>query len=135
MHVWMPSGMTFVERADLPDDPWMLLERKTLAVSRARNPDQHEQLAERFQEARSVMSSSFETWVGAADRPLPSNGERATLVLALLYGLEMQRRVDPTAIPNDLAVHGLRVLFGIDDRPDISQPPSKLHEREQIDAH
>jgi AcrR family transcriptional regulator len=125
---------TFVERADSPDDPWMLLEHE-LWLFAARNPEAREQLAQRFQLARSVMSTSFDTWVGDADRPLPSNGDMATLVLALLYGLEMQRRVDPAAIPNDLAVHGLRVLFGLDDQPDQPDPPGHQHEREQIDAH
>jgi AcrR family transcriptional regulator len=117
---------TFVDRADSPDDPWMLLEHE-LWLFAARNPETRDQLAERFQTARSVMSGSFDTWVGDTDRPLRSNSDMATLVLALLYGLEMQRRVDPAAIPNDLAVHGLHVLFGIDN--------SEPHESEHIDAH
>jgi hypothetical protein len=37
------------------------------------------------------------------------------LALALLYGLEMQRRVDPAAVPDDLVVRGLRALLALDD--------------------
>lgn len=43
--------------------------------------------------------------------PDESSVETATLVLALLLGLEMQRRLDPDSVPDELAVEGLMRLF------------------------
>jgi hypothetical protein len=34
------------------------------------------------------------------------------LLLGLLLGLEMQHRLDPDAVPDDVAVGGLRALLG-----------------------
>jgi AcrR family transcriptional regulator len=102
---------TFVDRAEAPDDPWMLLEHE-LWLHAARTPEVSQQLADRFRHARELMGTSFEGWT--ADEP-QTTGEAehlATLVLALLYGLEMQRRVDPSAVPDDLATRGLLSLFG-----------------------
>jgi hypothetical protein len=36
----------------------------------------------------------------------------AALVLALLLGLAMQRRLDPASVPDDLAAAGLGTLLG-----------------------
>jgi AcrR family transcriptional regulator len=141
---------TFVERTDGPDDAWMLLEHE-LWLYAARNPEAREHLADRFRHTRHVMGASFDQWVSESDRPPQSSsnadhhlGETSTLVLALLYGLEMQRRIDPGAVPNELAVRGLLALFGLasssEDDPLINNQaaptqPAERQERERTHAN
>lgn len=116
---------TFVARADDPDDAWMLLEHE-LWLFAARNPEARERLAERFRHTRQLMSASFETWVGDDDgssgHGAMARDDKATLVLALLFGLEMQRRVDPVAVPDELAVDGLRALLQARTHEHESEP-------------
>jgi AcrR family transcriptional regulator len=130
---------TFVARADDPDDPWMLLEHE-LWLYAARNPEARAQLADRFRHTRAIMDASFEAWVGNGDatRDAPPDTDTATLVLAMLYGLEMQRRVDPSSVPDQLAVQGLRALLGVAGaRPDEPEPTTNArnHERQHSNAH
>jgi AcrR family transcriptional regulator len=118
---------TFAEHADAPDDPWMLLEHE-LWLHAARNPETQDLLATRFQTARRLMGSSWDAWAAETDRPLPMRGDRlATLVLALLYGLDMQRRVDPDAVSDDLAVAGLRLLFDLVSTPSPNKETTHAH--------
>lgn len=108
---------TFAAHAEAGDDPWMLLEHE-LWLHAARHPESRELLANRFARARDLMGASWKGWANDADRPLPLPGdELAVLVLALLFGLEMQRRVDPAAVPDQLAVAGLRLLFALTPEP------------------
>jgi AcrR family transcriptional regulator len=108
---------TFAEHADAGDDHWMLLEHE-LWLHAARHPESRELLATRFAHARDLMGASWQGWADDTDRPLPLPGDDlAVLVLALLFGLDMQRRVDPAAVPDDLAVTGLRLLFGLTPEP------------------
>jgi AcrR family transcriptional regulator len=130
---------TFVSRADDPDDPWMLLEHE-LWLYAARNPEARAQLADRFRHTRSIMGASFDAWVGNGDGVASpdTSPDTATLVLALLYGLEMQRRVDPTSVPDQLAVDGLRALVGVTGTPSAEPEPSstsRTHERQHTNAH
>ena len=48
----------------------------------------------------------------AAASPCRTPVEAATLVIALMIGLEMQRRLDPDAVGDDLALAGMRALLG-----------------------
>ncbi|MEJ5254510.1 MAG: TetR family transcriptional regulator [Acidimicrobiales bacterium] len=108
---------TFAAHAEAGDDPWMLLEHE-LWLHAARHPDSRELLANRFARARDLMGASWQSWADDADRPLPLPGdELAVLVLALLFGLDMQRRVDPDAVPDELALAGLRLLFALTPDP------------------
>lgn len=102
---------SFIDNASADDNTWMLLEHE-LWLFAARNPEARELLAERFSGARQVMASSFDEWADESDTdlPLPAS-DMATLVFALLMGLEMQHRVDPEAVGTELGSAGLQQLF------------------------
>jgi AcrR family transcriptional regulator len=107
---------TFLEPAGDRDDDWMLLEHE-LWLYAARNPDAGAVLADRFAGARSAMGASFEQWAAESGRRLDIDGDAlGALVLGLLLGLEMQRRLDPAAVPDAVAFGGLRRLFGLIDQ-------------------
>ena len=94
------------------DNPWMLLEHE-LWLHGARNPEIADGLATRYGDARRAMGETYTAWAEQEGEELPVGGEQlAVLMLALLLGLEMQRRVDPAVVSDDLAIHGLELLFG-----------------------
>jgi hypothetical protein len=64
--------------------------------------------------ARSRVSATMREWQDDGARPPGSPETIAPLVVALLIGLEMQHRVDPDAVDDDVAVTGLAALFGLD---------------------
>jgi AcrR family transcriptional regulator len=74
---------------------WLLLEHE-LWLYAARHPSAGAALAARYAAARAALATAV---------------AEPTLVIALLLGLEMQRRVDPTAVDDDLAARGLRALL------------------------
>jgi AcrR family transcriptional regulator len=97
-------------------DTWLLLEHELL-LQAARNPDVGRVLGRRFAHARRGMGEAFARWADEEGGDLPLAGtDVATLVLALLLGLEMQRRLDPEAVPDRLAADGLALLIGTHDR-------------------
>lgn len=97
---------------------WLLLEHELL-LQAARKPEVGTVLARRFASGRRQMGVSFERWTEDDGSPPPLGGaDLATLVLALLLGLEMQRRIDPAAVPDELAADGLALLFGRLPAPD-----------------
>ncbi len=99
---------------------WLLLEHE-LALQAARDPQLGRHLARRYAAGRRAMGEAFEQWADPSAAPLPLSGEQvATLVLGLLLGLELQRRLDPAAVPDSLAEAGLDLLFGeAPDRADV----------------
>lgn len=107
--------------ADPPEerggDAWMLLEHE-LWLYAARTPEVEVGLAERYAAARAAMGEEFEQWAADAGAELGlDGGDAAVLVLALLLGLEMQRRMEPAVVPDRLAVEGLGRLLGIEEGP------------------
>lgn len=93
-------------------DAWMLLEHE-LWLYAARSGEVDDALAARYDAGRTAMGDAFTAWAADDGEALPLPGDEVgTLVLALLFGLDMQRRVDPAAVPDRLAVDGLRLLFG-----------------------
>jgi AcrR family transcriptional regulator len=103
---------TFLASSTEAENPWMLLEHE-LWLHGARNPEIADGLAKRYGDARTAMGVSYTTWAEQEGEELPVTGDQlAVLMLALLLGLEMQRRVDPKAVSDDLAVQGLELLFG-----------------------
>lgn len=97
--------------ADHPEGGlWLLLEHE-LWLRAARDPELRDALAARYAAGRKGMAKSFREWAPAPavpDKALPP------LVLALLLGLEMQRRLDPSAVPDHVARAGLAALFGVE---------------------
>ena len=91
---------------------WVLLEHE-LWLYAVRHPEMLEQLATRYREIRAQMLDTAQEWTDAEGaQPVVAADEVPTLMVALLLGLEMQQRVDPEAVPDDLVVRGLRALVG-----------------------
>lgn len=132
---------------------WSQLEHE-LWLEATRRPEVAELVGDRFAAARTTTGTGLRAWrdraaaydgataddgAAADDRAAADDGaatdpRRAAvdgeaqsigaLVLALLYGLEMQRRIDPDAVPDELALRGLRAV--IDSRA-TPPPPTEGH--------
>ena len=61
----------------------------------------------RYAQVRDAMARGFI----ARGVPDPVGPQLAAQVFALLYGLEMQRRLDPDSVTDELAESGLTALF------------------------
>lgn len=89
----------------------LLLEHE-LWLYAARHPEVAERVARRYAAARATTARSFATWAGHGGTDSGADPTTtATLVMALLLGLEMQRRLEPEAVPDDLATLGLSMLL------------------------
>ena len=82
---------------------WVLLEHE-LWLYACRNAGASDAVAERYANARMRLARAL------ADEP--PDEEAATLLIALVIGLEMQRRLDPDAVSDALARRGLRAVTG-----------------------
>lgn len=102
--LWGAVASPPAERADA----WMLLEHE-LWLYAARTPEAAPALAARYRAARTGMAASFEQW-GAGDGALDPE-QLATITLALLFGLEMLHRIDPSSVDDQLAPTALTALF------------------------
>jgi AcrR family transcriptional regulator len=89
-------------------EAWVLLEHE-LWLYACRNSAAQVQVAARYHSAREQLAGALPTVLPVKDA---SPVEAATLLIALMIGLEMQRRLDPGAVSDDLAVAGLRALLG-----------------------
>jgi len=110
---------SFVDPPDSLGESWVLLEHELWARA-VRDPVLREQLAARYANARAAMAVRYDDESDDVDSPA-SPLDTATLLLALLLGLEMQRRLDPAAVTDDVAVTGLLALLGA-RRPVESAP-------------
>jgi AcrR family transcriptional regulator len=84
-------------------DAWVLLEHE-LWLYACRNERARERVAARYDEARRALAQTLE------DTDEWSSEESAALLIALMIGLEMQRRLDPDAVTDETALAGLRAL-------------------------
>jgi AcrR family transcriptional regulator len=100
--------------ADPPDDrggEWLLLEHE-LWLRAARDPEIRAPLAARYADARGATTDEFSRWVAEFGlEPAVPIEQLPVLVLGLLLGLEMQRRIDPAAVTDEIALAGLLALF------------------------
>ena len=96
-------------------DQWVLLEHE-LWLYACRQRGVQDAAAGRYAEIRTRLAEGLtEGMLGEDNQPAPAEAEAvATLMIGLLVGLEMQRRLDPGAVPDRLAVLGLRALAGIE---------------------
>ena len=92
-------------------DWWIALEHELWARA-TRDTAVAEKVAERYALVRSQMHP---TMVGIPSPPGADPDDTATLVLAMLIGLEMQHRLDPSAVPDEVALDG---LFRLLSRPE-----------------
>ena len=88
----------FVDPPSEGGDAWVLLEHE-LWLYACRNPVVQELVADRYADARERLAGG-----------LGRSSAVGALVIALLIGLEMQRRLDPDAVPDDVALAGLQAL-------------------------
>lgn len=82
---------------------WIALEHE-LWDHAARNPTVRERVARRYRGAWRGITEAVNDWTGAG-------GDVAPAVIGVLFGLEMIHRVDPTAMPDELAVSSLRSVI------------------------
>jgi AcrR family transcriptional regulator len=113
---------TFASPPPGPSAGWMLLEHE-LWLYANRHEAARTHLAARFAEARRMVVDSTGSWgdEGRADPP-GTPDQVASLLVALLVGLEMQHRVDPAAISDETAVLGLRAVTGLRQAPSPTPP-------------
>lgn len=92
---------------------WALLEHE-LWLRATRDTDVADVLRARDAESRRRSARELAKWATAVDaRPAANADDLATLVKALLIGLDMQRRIDPGSVTRGLAVQGLAALLGL----------------------
>ncbi|MBV6508618.1 MAG: hypothetical protein JJLCMIEE_01683 [Acidimicrobiales bacterium] len=104
---------TLSSRTGERGDAWLMLEME-LWLHAARQPELRQLLAERYDEIRHEMAHAFEEWAATAGSSLASPpDEMSTLVLALLLGLGLQRRMEPESVSDELAGRGIRSLLGL----------------------
>lgn len=92
------------------DGHWVQLEHE-LWLYASRHPSVREQLASRYREAGAAMAGAIGDWLHADGDHEAARPGAGALLIGLLLGLEMQRRIAPDAVPDDLAVAGLRALL------------------------
>ncbi len=86
---------------------WIALEHELWSYA-ARHPEAREYLARRYRGAWAGVEAAAHDWVG--DDGAPGTGP---VLIGLLMGLEMMRRIDPTAVTDEVALHALRdVVLG-----------------------
>jgi AcrR family transcriptional regulator len=106
--------------ADPPDDlgaEWLLLEHE-LWLRAVRDPEVGEGLRRRYAQVRTSMSEGF----GELGMPAEIGQGLASQIFALLIGLDMQRRIDPCSVTDEIAIAGLNAVFDaalaeVDRRP------------------
>ncbi len=100
------------------DGRWIALEHELWAYA-LRNPEAREHLARRYRAAWTPLGEALREWngddtdhtdhtdAGATDAGTGTTDAGPALV-GLLFGLEMMRRIDPDAVPDELAIAALR---------------------------
>jgi AcrR family transcriptional regulator len=93
---------------------WVQLEHELWSwTTRHDKPPSRRRLARRYSEAWSELRVALRSWAKAGlIAPAVPVDDLAPLVVGLLIGLEMQRRVQPDAVTDALAVAGLRAMLG-----------------------
>ena len=123
------AGATLVEflAADTLDDrlaalwrnfvgrrQWVRLEHELWQwATREGNHEMRERLLRRYSAAWRALAGAIDIWTRDGEAaPVVPSAQVAPLLVGLLLGLEMQHRVDPDAVTDEVAVAGLRALLG-----------------------
>jgi AcrR family transcriptional regulator len=79
-------------------------------VTRADDGDMRALVADRYRHARRAVTERLEEW--ASERLIPTpHADAGAAVIGLLIGLEMQHRLDPEAVTDEIAVASLHALL------------------------
>jgi AcrR family transcriptional regulator len=91
---------------------WVQLEHELWRwVTRAQHNEMRALIADRYRAARDALTALFDDW--ARDGLIPARRvDAGPAVIGLLIGLEMQHRLDPAAVTDEIALAGLRTLLG-----------------------
>lgn len=96
----------FTAPHDEHGDAWLLLEFE-LWLHAARDALFADRLAARYETYRRQLAQALAIWIRDEGAELSDPRRSAADVIALLLGLVMQQRIDPSAISDDMAVAGL----------------------------
>ncbi|MCX7621278.1 MAG: TetR/AcrR family transcriptional regulator [Acidimicrobiales bacterium] len=107
------------------DGRWIALEHElwTYAV---RHPEARNYLTRRYRGAWAGVERAVTSWLGERESPAAIEADDLSgvgpAVIGLLMGLEMMRRIDPSAVSDDLAVAALRgvVLKTLGSRTEVA---------------
>lgn len=98
--------------AHVEGDAWFLLEME-LWLRAARDPDLGATLAARYRNVHDLMGQAFAAWVDEFElTPAVPRDRLGPAVMGALLGLQLQHRLDPDAVGDDLALATLLGLFG-----------------------
>lgn len=109
-HVWQ----RFASPPSDGGEQWTLLEHE-LWLYACRQAELRPAVAARYDGIRRTLAAALAAGLLPEAPPPPEEScqDVATLVIALMIGLEMQRRLDEDAVSDDLAVAGLRALMSL----------------------
>jgi AcrR family transcriptional regulator len=80
-------------------------------VTRVEHDEMRVLVADRYRTARQAITARLEEW--AQERLIPApRAEAGPAIIGLLIGLEMQHRLDPEAVTDEIALASLRALLG-----------------------
>lgn len=102
---------------------WIALEHELWSYA-ARHPEAREYLARRYRAAWAGVDTAVREWVGTDTSDRSDLSGIGAVLIGVLMGLEMMRRIDPAAVPDDAAVGALHdIVVGAGDvRPEsVSQ--------------
>ena len=108
---WGAVWRNFVEPPSPGGGEWTLLEHE-LWLHACRQPEVRPHVAERYAGVRRNLATALESGVlgGPGRRPRAEAEQLAALMIGMMVGLEMQRRLDPDAVSSETAIAGLRSL-------------------------
>lgn len=97
---------------DEVDTPWFLLEME-LWLRAFRDPEVTEPVASRYRTIHALMRDEFTRWVDEFEvQPVVEVEDLPQAVMGALMGLQMQQRIDPDVVSDDMAGRVLAALFG-----------------------
>lgn len=114
---WVAAMWHAVARPPSGDDRWIALEHELWSAA-AQSDEVRRYLARRYRAAWDGVDAVATAWTEPAPDARDTPDVRVgPAVIGLLLGLEMMRRIDPTAVTDETAIAALRgVVLGASDR-------------------